>query len=107
MAEIFEFTEQERRQWDEWVNERPMIVQGLAQRFPPNRLYKLRPTGQIVTLASYVENGTLTVNVDHYYNDSVILDRQVFGIKPEDLEETELPVSDNDASSGEAKNVLN
>jgi len=50
----------------------------------------MKTTGSRVTLYSYSENGTLTVNVTGEYN-AVIFDRQVFGIKPEDLEECDLP----------------
>lgn len=43
-----------------------------------------------MTLHSYSEDGTMTVNVTGEFN-AVIFDRQVFGIKPEDLEECDLP----------------
>ena len=44
--------------------------------------------GDTVLIGS--EDGTLTVNITGEYN-FVTFDRQVFGIKPEDLEECDLP----------------
>ncbi len=90
MAKIIEWDQQQKDEWSEWVKSRPEIVQDLCKRFPPYNLYKLKSTGHKVTLYSYSENGTLTVNVSGEYN-AVVFDRQVFGIKPEDLEECDLP----------------
>lgn len=88
MAKITEIDEAE---WAEWVKTRPPVVQELCRRFPPNRLYRLRTTGQRVTLYSYNEDGTVTVNVTGEYN-RIIYARRVFGVSPDDLEECDLPV---------------
>lgn len=50
----------------------------------------LKPTGQRVTIYSYSEDGTVTVNVTGEYN-LTMFDTQVFGINPDDLEPCELP----------------
>lgn len=76
--------------WHSWLAARPVIVQQLAAQLPPNRLYRLKTSGHRVTLYSYGEDGTVTVAVTGDYN-AVAFDRRVFGIKPEDLEECDLP----------------
>ena len=50
----------------------------------------MKSTGHRVTMYSYSENGTVTVNVTGDYN-VVVFERQVFGISPDDLEECDLP----------------
>ena len=87
MAKIKEIDE---AAWNEWVATRPESVQKLCRQLPPNRLYRLKTSGHRVTLYSYCEDGTLTVEVSGEYN-AVMFDRRVFGIKPEDLEECDLP----------------
>ncbi len=80
-------------EWSKWLDERPLIVRNLANRFPPNKLYKIKSTKQRVTILSYYEDGTLKVYVGSDYN-AILFERQVFGIKPEDLEESALPSTD-------------
>lgn len=87
MATIREINETE---WNKWVESRPPIIQDLCKRFPPTKLYRLISSSHKVTIHSYSEDGTMTVNVTGQYN-YVAFDRQVFGIKPEELEECELP----------------
>lgn len=79
--------------WNEWVETRPPVVQDLCRRFPPDRLYRLKDSGHRVTLYSYSEDGTMTVNVTGEYN-AVIFSRRVFGINPDDMEECDLPGTD-------------
>ncbi len=79
--------------WEEWILERPECIHDLCRRFPPNILYKLNGSGNRVTVCSYNEAGTLTVDVSGEYN-SVTFERQVFGVKPEDLTECDLPADD-------------
>ena len=90
MSKIIEWNEEQQKAWNEWVASRPEIVQDLCRRFPPYNLYRLKSSGHRVTLYSYSEDGTLTVNVSGEYN-AVMFDRQVFGIKPDGLEECSLP----------------
>ena len=92
MAPIIKWTPKQRKDWDTWVASRPEAVRSTCKRFPPDRLYRLRTTGQRVTILSYSEDGTVTVSLSARYN-LVIFERQVVGITPQDLEETELPPS--------------
>jgi hypothetical protein len=90
MAKIHDIDE---AAWREWVESRPPEVKAMCERLPPNLLYRMNSTGQRVTLHSYSENGTVTVNVTGEYN-FVTFERQVFGISPDDLEECDLPGPD-------------
>lgn len=78
--------------WREWVATRPPSVQALCERFPPDRLYRIKD-GHRVTVLAYGEDDTIRVHVSGQYN-FVTFDRQVFGIKPEDLTECDLPTKD-------------
>ncbi len=82
--------------WDEWVAGRPASVAALCRKLPPDRLYKMRSTGHRVTLYSYSEGGTVSVIVANKYNKRVQMDRNVFGINPDDLEECDLESVEND-----------
>ena len=79
--------------WEEWVSSRPPVVQELCRRYPPDRLYSMKPHGQRVTLVSYSEKGTVTVDVSAQWN-FVTFERQVFGVNPANLEECDLPADD-------------
>ena len=79
--------------WEEWVSSRPPVVQELCRRYPPDRLYSMKPHGQRVTLVSYSEKGTVTVDVSAQWN-FVTFERQVFGVNPVNLEECDLPADD-------------
>jgi hypothetical protein len=98
MATLYEMSTEEQREWDAWVAERPSIVQELAQRFPWNILYRMKSTGQRCTIVSYNEDGTLRVFVSAKYN-FVLFEREVFGIHPDDLEETDEPQPDECAGA--------
>lgn len=87
MAVLFELDEVA---WKEWVTTRPPVIQKMCERLRPNVLYRLKTTGQRVTVYSLNENGTVTVNITGEYN-LIDFDRQVFGINPDDLEECDIP----------------
>ena len=87
MAKIREINQTE---WDAWVASRPESVRRLCQRLPPDRLYRLKTSGHRVTLYAYCEDGTVTVFVGGDYN-ALSFERKVFGIKPDNLEECDLP----------------
>ena len=89
MATLFELTEE----WDEWLDTRPQVIRDMAAETPPNKLYRLSPNGERVTLYSYSEEGTVTVNITGEYN-LLTFSRQVFGISPSSLEECDLPAED-------------
>lgn len=85
--------EMDQAAWEDWVATRPAAVQELCRKLPPDRLYMNKPTQQRGTIYSYSEDGTVTVNFTGEHN-LLMFDKQVFGIKPEDLEECELPTED-------------
>jgi hypothetical protein len=87
---IHEFTEEQQTLWNEWIATRPACVRNMCEKLPANRLYLLKTTGQKVTIYSYSENETVTVDVMEEYNPGVLLERRVFGINPDDLEECDL-----------------
>lgn len=87
MAILFELDEAE---FQEWLEGRPAIVREIAERLRPDKLYRLKTTGQRVTMYSINEDGTVTVDVTGRFN-LIAFDRQVFGINPDDLEECDLP----------------
>jgi hypothetical protein len=95
MARFTEPTAEQEAGWKEWVASRPEPVRKVAERFEPWSLYRMKSTGQRVTLYSFGEANdgsavTLTVNVTGQFN-AVAFDRQVFGIDPDDLEPCDLP----------------
>lgn len=77
-------------EWNEWIKERPTIVWEMCKSHPPNKLYYYARTEHIVTIHGYSEDGTMIVNITGEYN-LVTFDRQVFGIKPEELVECDFP----------------
>jgi hypothetical protein len=89
MAKVFELDE---AAWQEWVDSRPAVVKGIAERLRPDKLYRMKSTRQRVTMHSINENGTVTVDVTGRFN-LIDFDRQVFGIDPDDLEECDLPTA--------------
>jgi hypothetical protein len=86
MAKLFEISPEQRA----WLDSRPPVIKAMTDRWPPNLLYRLKTTDQRVTLYSYSEGGTVTVDVTGDFN-LHIMDVQVFGIDPNDLEECDLP----------------
>jgi len=83
--------------WAKWVRSRPACVRRLAESFNPWTLYRIKSTQQRCTMISFQEakdgTVTLTVAVTGEYN-ALLMDRQVFGLSPDDIEETELPDPD-------------
>lgn len=92
MAVIREITDQKAA--DEWIKSRPHVVQDMIAQCPPNRLYRIS-AGQRVTIYSYSEDRTVTVDVSGEYN-RVVFGRRVFGIPIDDLVECDLPGPDED-----------
>lgn len=90
MAKVAELNQQA---WREWVASRPEAVRVTCEKWPPDRLYRMSPTGQRVTILSYGEDGTVRVFVSGAYN-FCLMPREVFGVDPTDLEECDLPGPD-------------
>jgi hypothetical protein len=80
--------------WAEWVASRPPGIQTMCEKWPPDRLYRMEPTGQRVLLHSYEEDGTVTVDILGTFN-ALVCERRVFGIDPASLTECDLP-TDNE-----------
>lgn len=76
-----------------WAAGRPQVIQDLCKRFKPWKLYRIKTTGDRGPLVSLNEAGTITLAVTGAYN-LCSMERQVFGIKPDDLEECDLPAPD-------------
>lgn len=92
MAVFITYSSDQQTIWDNWVASRPADVQAMCASHPANRIYKLKTTGQIVTLMSYFEDGTVSVYVDPICNRGrMFVGHGVFGITLSDLEETEVP----------------
>lgn len=98
MANVFEPTEEQRRAWRDFVESRPARVREAIESrgLVPWKLYRMKPTGQRVTLYSVDEPEdeaapcTLKVDVLGEFN-VVAFERRVFGVAPGDLEECDLP----------------
>jgi hypothetical protein len=90
VARYKEPTSEQAVAWDEWVASRPEAVRKVAKRFDPWTLYKMKSTGQRVTLVAIGEDGTVRVNITGEFN-LLGFERSVFGVDPRDLVECELP----------------
>lgn len=97
MAAVKKIVDQSR--YEEWVVSRPPAVRAVVERLPPDRLYRMKSTGQRCTIAAYgeCEDGsvTLRVEVTGQYN-RVLFSREVSGIAPDDLSECDLPAPGED-----------
>lgn len=100
MANITEPTEEKLKEIQEWLKDRPQIIKDLCEKIPPYKLYEVK-TGNCdkcltkkVTIYSYQEDGTITVNLSRNFN-IIKEDLNVFGMFPEELIECDLP-TDNE-----------
>ena len=91
MAEIFIMTDEQKQTWSNWKIDRPQIIKDLSERFKPNHLYRHKKTNQKVIPLVFFENNTLEVLIPCSLNDGIFLNKRVFDVNPDDLEETELP----------------
>lgn len=93
----FEPTQEQIDGYAEWIAQRPECIRKVVDdlKLTPWKLYKLKTTGQRVTVGAFSEpeaggNVTCLVNVLGDFN-LVTHERSVFGIDPYDLEECDLP----------------
>ncbi len=98
MAKIYEPSPEEETGYKEWLAERPPNVRAVAERFDPWSLYKFKSgSNNRVVVISFQEHKdgivTLTVRVSAQYN-AVMFERDVFGIRPDDLEPCDIPSTD-------------
>ena len=82
-----------KAEFDSWLADRPQCIKDLAIKYPPWILYRMKSTNQRVNVVGYNESGTVTVNVSGKFN-FVVMERSVFGVSPDDLEECDLPSKD-------------
>jgi hypothetical protein len=92
MARFKEPTPEQEQGWKEWVASRPDRVRAVAERFEPWTLYRLKTTGDRVTILGFSEGDPITMDVSITGEFNLIMfDRRVFGIDPNDLEPCDLP----------------
>lgn len=105
MAKIVEFDAAQMKEWEDWLAARPPVVQELARRLPVFNLYRIKDTGQRVVIVAYAEDGTLHVEVLAKFNPEnpmlvIFGELRVFGIKPGDMEECDIPTEKPVVSGG-------
>jgi hypothetical protein len=98
MARIFQPTTEEEAAWKKRVASGPAIVRAVGERLDPWSLYRMKSTGDRVTLRGISADGTVHVDVTGDYN-YVLLERTVFGVDPNDLEPCEIPSPDEPVGS--------
>lgn len=91
-------TKAQLRAWEKWVSKLPEKVRAVAERFNPWTLYRLKTTGDRVTVHSFRDDATMTVILSGRWN-KVLFERQVFGIPADELEECDLPGPDEELGS--------
>ena len=105
MARYMNPTEEQEKEWQQWISQRPDKVRKIIEDndFNPWTLYKLKGSGHRVFITKFDEREdgevTLSVGVTGEFN-AVLSERQVFGVPIDDLEECDLP--DNDEILGNA-----
>jgi len=92
--------EPKEEEWEEWLSEREMLphVEAVARKYPPWKLFRLADSGHRCHVIGYSEilggdKVTLQVAITGRFN-LINFGRRVFGVKPEDLTECELPGPD-------------
>lgn len=100
MANWYEPTPEQVSDWTKWVTTCPSQIRDLilARDFAFWKLYRLKRSGHRVTIFAFSEHldndkVTLKVSATGQFN-RIAFDRIVFGIPPDELEECELPGSD-------------
>lgn len=81
-----------------WLETRPQIIKDMAARCPPDRIYRrlgdtnAEALGNIMTLVSYHEDGTVRVRILKEFNPRMWepCEREVFGIPIDKLIECDL-----------------
>lgn len=86
LPQIAEPTPEEMTDWQEWVESRPVPIRELCEKFPPWHYYDMPKTGQVVTVESYSEDGTMRVLiVGDRISIPTLMPLEVFGVPAEDL----------------------
>ena len=97
MARMFEHTSEQVAGYQEWLKSRPQEVQDLMVKFDPWSLYRMKSTDKRVSIVSCDEitgeGLKMRVKVEAEYN-LVVMERDVMGVDPSDLEPCDLPGPD-------------
>lgn len=96
MAVWINLTEEQKKQAAEWIAACPQVVIDMVAKYnlSVDKLYRMKETGQRVTLIALGENDTVRVG---YFKDfnlmmfSIAEEREIFGVNPADLEECDYP----------------
>lgn len=94
---IIQPTEKQIKEWKDWIESKPPIVQDIAHNLDPWTLYLMQDTQQLVTFTEINENGTICIIAWGRADGQVgfMYPRGVFGVNPKELisapEETQLP----------------
>ena len=82
-------TEEEQKEWDEWLQSRPPQIRELAERVSPLNLYKIKKTGNIGFPVRYTEDEppTISLALTFEHDPSIFFERTVFGLLEDDIEE--------------------
>jgi len=91
-----DWTEEQKKEWAEWLAGRPEHVRKVAEAFPPSRKYRLKDddpgVGNYYIPQQYDEHkdGSVTMTCAKFNDKLPILGGYaVFGMKPESLEAIE------------------
>lgn len=91
MARIFEPSPGQLARWAQWLAAKPPAIQALGEHFEPWSLYRHKITNQLVTIAAFFEDGTVSIDVLPQFNPLWIFGFQVFGVDPDNLEPANIP----------------
>ena len=71
----------------------PKKLRDIMMRYPPNRLYRLKKSNQLVTIDGYLKNGRIGVSLECVFNPGLLPDFNGYEIEiaPDALEECALP----------------
>lgn len=106
MANIAEINMEE---YEKWLAILPINEREVISKYPPWKLYRLKSTDQRVIIISVgtTDEGEVKfrVSITGQYN-TILFDREVFGIDPKDLEECDLPVFTKDEDINEIIKII-
>lgn len=78
--------EEQLRDWQEWLDQRPPAIKAVAERLPPWEKLVLKTTGQLAQVTAYDEHddGHVSVKIT-VWRTWLPLAHGVFGVNPDDL----------------------
>lgn len=95
MTQLYSFTAELQKVWDDFVATRPDAIKKLCERLKPSHLYKHKKTNQLVVINSFTEEDdgriTITVTIPRSLNGRIFPTKSVFGVDPDDLVDAVIP----------------